>query len=196
MLDFMRHQVVRSRHLDRAQVREKLVRGEEFTDDDRIVYEEGRVGVIHELHNRIDAAVAEAYGWPADLSDQEILERLVTLNRERAAEEATGFVRWLRPEYQVGRVAVKVGGEQIEADMAEPIVLSDLPKEVDDLAAELLFALRAEGRPVEPAAIALRFKDGKSKRARDRIEQTLRVLSVAGSVQKTDAGWFAPRRTT
>ena len=177
-------------------VREKLLRGEELTDDDRIVYEEGRVGVIHELHNRIDAAVAEAYGWPADLADQEILERLVALNKERAAEEATGLVRWLRPEYQVGRVAVKAGGEQIEAEMDEPIVLPDLPKEADDLAAELLVALRAEGRPVDPSSIALRFKDGKNKRARDRIEQTLRVLSVAGSVQKTDAGWFAPRRAT
>jgi hypothetical protein len=30
------------------------------------------------------AAVAAAYGWPADLSDDEILERLLALNLERA----------------------------------------------------------------------------------------------------------------
>ena len=30
------------------------------------------------------AAVSEAYGWPADLADGEILERLLALNLERA----------------------------------------------------------------------------------------------------------------
>ena len=37
---------------------------------------------------RLDAAVAAAYGFPADLSDEQILERLLALNQERAAEEA------------------------------------------------------------------------------------------------------------
>jgi hypothetical protein len=32
--------------------------------------------------------VAAAYGWPADLTDEEILEKLLALNLERAAEEA------------------------------------------------------------------------------------------------------------
>ena len=32
--------------------------------------------------------------------DEAILERLVALNVERAAEEARGLVRWLRPEFQ------------------------------------------------------------------------------------------------
>lgn len=36
-------------------------------------------------HRRLDAAVAAAYGWPADLSDEEILARLFALNQERAA---------------------------------------------------------------------------------------------------------------
>jgi type II restriction/modification system DNA methylase subunit YeeA len=36
-------------------------------------------------HKRLDAAVAAAYGWPADLSDDEVLERLFALNQERAA---------------------------------------------------------------------------------------------------------------
>ena len=34
------------------------------------------------------------------LSDEEILEQLVALNHERAAEESTGKIRWLRPEFQ------------------------------------------------------------------------------------------------
>jgi type II restriction/modification system DNA methylase subunit YeeA len=36
-------------------------------------------------HRRLDEAVAAAYGWPADLSDDEVLERLFALNQERAA---------------------------------------------------------------------------------------------------------------
>ena len=39
-------------------------------------------------HKKLDAAVAAAYGWPVDLSDDQILERLLALNLERAAEEA------------------------------------------------------------------------------------------------------------
>ena len=40
------------------------------------------------VHKKLDAAVAAAYGWPVDLSDEQILERLLALNLERAAEEA------------------------------------------------------------------------------------------------------------
>ncbi len=39
-------------------------------------------------HKKLDAAVAAAYGFPADLSDEQILEKLLALNLERAAEEA------------------------------------------------------------------------------------------------------------
>jgi hypothetical protein len=39
-------------------------------------------------HAKLDASVAAAYGWPADLSEDEIIARLLALNLERAAEEA------------------------------------------------------------------------------------------------------------
>ncbi len=38
-------------------------------------------------HARLDAAVYAAYGWPADLPDEEILKNLLALNLERAAGE-------------------------------------------------------------------------------------------------------------
>jgi type II restriction/modification system DNA methylase subunit YeeA len=38
-------------------------------------------------HKKLDAAVAAAYGWPADLSDEEILARLLALNLARAAKQ-------------------------------------------------------------------------------------------------------------
>jgi type II restriction/modification system DNA methylase subunit YeeA len=38
-------------------------------------------------HARLDAAVAQAYGFPVDLAEEQILERLLALNRQRAADE-------------------------------------------------------------------------------------------------------------
>jgi hypothetical protein len=38
-------------------------------------------------HRRLDEAVFAAYGWPADLADDEILSRLLALNLERAAAQ-------------------------------------------------------------------------------------------------------------
>ena len=39
-------------------------------------------------HAILDAAVADAYCWPPDLPDAEVLQRLLALNLERAAAEA------------------------------------------------------------------------------------------------------------
>jgi hypothetical protein len=61
---------------------------------------QGLVSLLRELHRKLDTAVAEAYGWDVGLSEAEILERLVALNRTRAADEAKGEIRWLRPEFQ------------------------------------------------------------------------------------------------
>ena len=45
---------------------------------------------LDNAHKALDAAVAAAYGWPADLSDDEILARLFALNQERAAAQTAG----------------------------------------------------------------------------------------------------------
>lgn len=39
---------------------------------------------LDHAHEALDEAVAAAYGWPADLTDEKILERLFHLNQERA----------------------------------------------------------------------------------------------------------------
>jgi len=85
---------------DMYNVLEKLRAGEPLKGKDKAIYNQGLVGVLKSLHDDLDAAVADAYGWPADLSDDAILERLVALNHERTREEAQGFVRYLCPEYQ------------------------------------------------------------------------------------------------
>ena len=79
---------------------EKLRAGATLTPAEADGARRARAGIILELHRRLDAAVAAAYGWPADLAPAEIVARLVALNAERAAEEAAGKIRWLRPDYQ------------------------------------------------------------------------------------------------
>jgi hypothetical protein len=44
-----------------------------------------RPGWLDEAHRALDAAVAAAYGWPADIGEEDALARLLELNRERAA---------------------------------------------------------------------------------------------------------------
>jgi hypothetical protein len=105
-------------------VLDKKRSGESLTAKERTIHQQGLVSVLRQLHDELDAAVLDAYGWsdllpllriahgneaPADGQSREdarrafddaILERLVALNAERAAEEARGLVRWLRPEFQ------------------------------------------------------------------------------------------------
>ena len=45
---------------------------------------------LAEAHRKLDEAVFAAYGWPASLTDAELLERLLALNHERAAAQNKG----------------------------------------------------------------------------------------------------------
>ena len=40
---------------------------------------------LRDIHARLDQAVLAAYGWPADIGDDDLLERLLALNLERAS---------------------------------------------------------------------------------------------------------------
>ena len=98
-------------------VLEKLRAGEALNAKDKIIHEHGLVSVLKKLHDDLDAAVFAAYGWPIDLTDEQILERLVALNAERAEEEKRGLVRWLRPEYQTKVVKGAVPLAQRQEDI-------------------------------------------------------------------------------
>ena len=76
---------------------------------EQAIHDAALVSTLRHLHEELDAAVADAYGWPWPLADEEILERVVALNAARAAEEANGTIRWLRPEYQEGRLKAEGG---------------------------------------------------------------------------------------
>lgn len=90
-------------------LREKLRCGAEMSKAEQDRATQARAGIVGRLHEQIDAAVADAYGWPVDLAPSEIVARLVALNAERAKEEAEGKIRWLRPDYQIPRFGAKAG---------------------------------------------------------------------------------------
>ena len=104
-------------------VLEKLRSGEALTAKDKVIHEKGLVSVLKKIHDDLDAAVFDAYGWPNDLTDEQTLERLVALNAERADEERRGLVRWLRPEYQmkVVKTCAPAAAEEDEAQEELPV---------------------------------------------------------------------------
>jgi hypothetical protein len=175
-------------------VLEAVRSGQPLSDKDRKVYEDGLVGILKELHDQLDAAVADAYGWPADLSTDEILHRLVELNAERAAEEARGLVRWLRPEYQAkGETAPQ--GTQAELEVDEeapapaPAALQAWPKQLPAQAAALTTMLATLAAPATVAEIAARFEGKANKKRLEEIGRLLETLEALGRARFEDGKW-------
>jgi hypothetical protein len=169
-------------------VLEKLRAGEALSEKERAIYEQGLVSVLREIHDELDAAVAEAYGWPADLSDEAILERLVALNAERAAEEARGVVRWLRPEYQIPRAGLTVQQPTLveyEEEVAAVVAAEAQawPSKMAEQAQAVRAALVGLGRPATAKEVAGTFKD---KAPVKTVGELLATLSALG--QARDAG--------
>jgi hypothetical protein len=106
---------------------EKLRAGGPLTDSERVIHEAAACGVLRDLHAELDRYVFLAYGWPDDLSSDEVLSRLVALHDERIAEERSGQVRWLRAEYQ----ALRFGraGEEGELDLMDVTAVSPNEKQ-------------------------------------------------------------------
>ncbi len=173
-------------------VLEKIRAAEPLTDTDKDIYDAGLIGVLREIHDELDARVAEAYGWPADLADAEILERLVALNHERAEEERDGNVRWLRPEFQAPKEAAATKkAEQIEAELPvteraakKPRLPTALPEQV----AAIRAMLAAADDIVSAADLSRRFSQG--RRAEKKVEEVLRTLTLLGQAEQIDGGYI------
>ncbi|MER8486045.1 hypothetical protein [Mesorhizobium sp. M1322] len=179
-------------------VLEKLKLGSTLSDNDEEVKRRGLVLILEELHETIDRLTEEAYGWPTDLSEEQILERLVALNAERAVEEATGHVRWLRPDYQIPRFAKGAAAKTGELDLGEKVAAIDTGKPVfpkdryeQPLAVEAL--LSASTTPLDAAAISRAFKGG-GKKIEQRVAQVLLTLARYGRVTPLSGGKFAARK--
>lgn len=165
--------------------------------DDRRIFDDGLVLILKEHHDALDSAVADAYGWPADLSDDDILARLVALNAERAKEEKRGLVRWLRPEYQIPKFgSPKEKQEQLEATLIAASSIEQKPSyPTDDMAqtAMVMAALANASAPLDAAAIASGFRQG--QRIAPKVVAVLTALARMGVISTGDGGkTFALRR--
>jgi hypothetical protein len=193
-------------------VLEKLKSGAALTAKEKVIHEQGLVAVLKTLHDELDRAVLEAYGW-GDLQglmevvngnassspreeakralDEALLERLVALNAERAAEEKRGLIRWLRPEFQ--NPAGRAAPTQVEIEADEEAVTTartaarrpwpaTLPEQVKAVA-EVLAASRA---PLDEMAIAACFTGrGAWKK---RLPQIIDTLVAVGRVRRGKGG--------
>lgn len=190
-------------------VLEKLRSGETLSAKERIIHEQGLVSVLRQLHDELDAAVLDAYGWSdllpllrvahgneaAATSREEakrefteaILERLVALNAERAAEEARGRVRWLRPAFQHPEAIeapqqgdIAVDSEAIAAEVTKP-TKSAWPKDPVAQVRAVADALAESPVPLSVDDIAARFKSRGKWKAR--VPQLLDMLVAVGRAQ-------------
>jgi hypothetical protein len=171
-------------------VLEALKAGRALTDKDRDVHDRGLVTLIRQHHDAIDAAVAEAYGWPADLSDEDILTRLVALNRTRADEEAKGIIRWLRPEFQApGAIAPQVNAtlDLGDAPAAASATIIPWPKTLAEQVSAVAAILSASPTPQHPRDIARAF-DGKRAAT---ITPVLDALTAIGQARRLADGRYA-----
>lgn len=166
---------------------------EALTAEARRIFDDGLVLILKEYHERLDRAVMAAYGWAEDLSDDAVLAHLVALNRERAAEEAAGQVRWLRPDYQIARfarAAIQTGELALEAVSAE-ILRPEFPKSRDAQPFAVLKAVERAGGLSEDEVVRA-FANG--SRHRQRILSLLRTLDDYGHLDRLEDGRVLPHR--
>ncbi len=163
---------------------EKLRAGQPFTDADRAYNDKALVSTLKQIHDELDAGVIDAYGWSQNISDEEILEQLVALNADRAAEERNGLIRWLRPEYQVGTgqdtaiQGVIEGVTEPEETVAAPAEQKTWPKQPKDQLAAIRDLLRTLGGEWTVEQVMAQFKG--AQRQKKAIASHLESLEALG----------------
>ena len=180
----------------------KLRSGGALTAKERVTHEQGLCSVLKQIHDDLDAAVFEAYGWPATLTDEEILERLVALNHERAEEEKRELVRWLRPEFQApSTVAAKkppaellpaaeegeddADAEAVSVQTAPPAAKQPWPDSVSGQVQVIRSLLAETTSTVTAEALARCFTGRKANQIRDILE----TLVVLGQARRVEGGY-------
>lgn len=166
----------------------KLRSGEPLTDKERVIHDQGLVSILREIHDALDIAVLDAYGWPHDIDDEGILERLVALNGERAAEEKRGLIRWLRPEYQrplAGETAPEVLAlPGLQPARAETVAEAETkwPKSLSERVAAVRAVLEGSSDALDREAVASSFKGAR----RADVGEILESLAALGLVVALD----------
>jgi hypothetical protein len=154
---------------------------------ERDIHDAGQVSILRALHDRLDAAVAAAYGWPADLPDAEVVARVVALNAARAAEEAEGHVQWLRPDFQAPEEARRPAVQrEMAIGEAATSVLRLWPK---DAPAQFIALRSALTRgPASARDVAHGFKG--APRA-GKVDEMLATLAALGQARPVGGGRYA-----
>lgn len=171
---------------------EKLRSGEPLTKKERDVHEIAACGVLKDLHDELDALVAQAYGWPWPMEKETILERLVALHDERVEEEKAGKVRWLRPDYQIPRFGKDLpGGDELalKAKAAAPKAgatktLAAWPATAAEQIGLVKSAL--DHTPRTAGEVAAGFTGART----DLVERHLDTLALLGEVRRLDGGRY------
>jgi hypothetical protein len=173
---------------DLYNVIEKIRSGQALKEKEQLIYEQGLAAVVVSLHQQLDEAVAGAYGWPATLSDAEIITCLVQLNQQRIAEEAAGTVRYLRPEYQApGQQAALA--LPAATTTAVPVATAEAQPWPAELAQQM-FAVRsivqqAGGEALSSAQVAGRFRRTKADKVKPLLD-TLAMMSLVRHLEPED----------
>lgn len=170
---------------------EKLRSGEPLAAKERTIHEIAACGVLRDLHDELDALVAQAYGWPWPMEREEILERLVALHDERVTEEARGKVRWLRPDYQIPKFGagltptLKLESSETGA-ISEPVAAQTAPWPTG--AIEQISAIKSlvSTRPSTLDEVAGAFHGA----VRRLVERHLETLTILGEVRLTPSGRY------
>ena len=175
----------------------KLRSGEPLTAKDKSIHETGLVAVLRQLHDELDAAVLAAYGWSdlAPTATDALLDRLVALNLERAAEEAAGHIRWLRPDFQNPSAAVdpqKQAKMDLPQEPASTATTSATPAAKRPWPTTLPEQVRAVAdqlstHPLDETALAARFA-GKGP-WKKRLPEILAMLAALGRAKQSGGGW-------
>ena len=169
---------------------EKLRAGEPFTDADRDYNNKALVSTLKQIHDDLDLAVLDAYGWPHNITDEQILENLVALNAERAEEERNGLIRWLRPDYQnPGQAPTEAidqptleGITPTEAPIIEPVEQQKWPAQPKEQLAAIRDLLRTTPGEWSTKQIAAQFKGRTTQKKLDAITENLQRLEWFGLV--------------
>ena len=178
---------------DMYNVLDKLRTGEPLTERERADHERGLVSVLTQIHDDLDEAVADAYGWPTDLSSEDILFRLVDLNAERAAEEARGVIHWLRPEYQQRtaaptQTALAIGTEETLPALKAKPERKPWPATLPERVKAIQSALAEIQAPVTSKSLTRLF----SKAKEADVAEILETLLALGQAQKSGGAFVAP----
>jgi len=174
-----------------SRAKEARTGGPPLTEKERAFHEGALIGLLQSLHDELDTAVAEAYGWPVDLTDQQVLERLVALNNERAAAEAQGKIRWLRQEFQApeeSKKPVQLTTEGVHPAAPAPVTKQPWPKDAQSRLLAVRDALMSSEVPLTDSDLAGRFKGARKKA----VLSALSSLEALGIIFADDDGAYSP----